>query len=404
MTENGKIKVYFLGNFRLETEKGCLTEKEIHSERIMRLLSYILLFRNKKLNQMELADVVWEDGEIGNPAGALKNLMYRLRNLMKEYLGKKEYILSGRGFYHWNPQCEVVLDAELLEEKIEKSIHEHSPEQAIEELEESMELYKGEFLETIGDTRWVFPYSAFYHNLMFKGTKKLIECCRQKGDDKKIENICEKLLLRYPEDEDLQYEMIESLRRQKKWREATEYAAQAIRHLEETMNVNPTRLKKLQENILKEKSEREEIQEIGDLRLQFDEGEAKGPLLCSIPVFKEMYHLAARKRRRWGSHSQVMLLTLKLVHGIGGVPSEEQARSFLLKKSMRKLENVLSVSLRADDIIARYSESQYILLLNECSGESAEIVSKRISEAFYRHYSGQRIHIKSEVLEIGQWM
>lgn len=203
MTENGKIKVYFLGNFRLETEKGCLTEKEIHSERIMRLLSYILLFRNKKLNQMELADVVWEDGEIGNPAGALKNLMYRLRNLMKEYLGKKEYILSGRGFYHWNPQCEVVLDAELLEEKIEKSIHEHSPEQAIEELEESMELYKGEFLETIGDTRWVFPYSAFYHNLMFKGTKKLIECCRQKGDDKKIENICEKLLLRYPEDEDL---------------------------------------------------------------------------------------------------------------------------------------------------------------------------------------------------------
>ena len=99
-----------------------------------------------------------------------------------------------------------------------------------------------------------------------------------------------------------------------------------------------------------------------------------------------------------------MLLTLKLVHGIGGVANEEQAKKFLLKKSMRKLENVLSASLRADDIIARYSESQYIVLLNECSGESAKIVAKRISDAFYRHYSGQRIHIKSEVLEIGQWM
>lgn len=404
MAEKKKIKVCFLGDFRLETEDGCLTEKEIHSERIMRLLAYILLFRNKKLSQMELADVVWEDGEIGNPAGALKNLMYRLRNLMKEYLGGEEYIYSGRGFYYWNPECEVVIDAELLEEKVEKSTHGYMLEDVIRELEASIELYKGEFLETIGDTRWVFPYSTYYHNLMFKGIKKLIECCRQKGDDEKIENICEKLLLKYPEDEDLQYEMIESLHRQKKWREATEYTEQAIRHLEETMNVNPVRLKKLQETILKEKSERKEVQKIGDLQTQFDEGQVKGPMLCSIPVFKDMYHLAVRKKRRWGSHGQVMLLTLKLVHGIGGVANEEQAKKFLLKKSMRKLENVLAASLRADDIIARYSESQYIVLLNECSGESAKIVAKRISDAFYRHYSGQRIHIKSEVLEIGQWM
>ena len=47
-----------------------------------------------------------------NRAGALKNLMYRLRNTLKKNLGEEDYILTGRGTYYWNPDIPIWLDCE----------------------------------------------------------------------------------------------------------------------------------------------------------------------------------------------------------------------------------------------------------------------------------------------------
>ena len=82
---------------------------------VSKLLVYIIFHRKKALTVQELCEVLWQEGGSDNPAGALKNLVYRLRMCLKKIWGDYEFIITGRGTYQWNPEINLEVDAEAFE-------------------------------------------------------------------------------------------------------------------------------------------------------------------------------------------------------------------------------------------------------------------------------------------------
>ena len=54
------------------------------SEKLVKLLTYLLMNHQRSLPSSELADMLWYFEDIDNPIGALKNLVYRLRALLQK--------------------------------------------------------------------------------------------------------------------------------------------------------------------------------------------------------------------------------------------------------------------------------------------------------------------------------
>ena len=57
-------------------------------------------------------------------------------------------------------------------------------------------------------------------------------------------------------------------------------------------------------------------------------------------------------------------------------------KKFLIEQGMKNLKNTLKKVLRIGDVAARYSDSQFIVLLPTCTYESSVAVAKRVTEHF----------------------
>lgn len=83
-----KIKLQLFGNFCLQSDKGTLSEDMISSNQLIRLLAYMLIYRDKVQTHQKLIEIFW-DNDSRNPKGSLKNLVYRLRNTLKVLVESK---------------------------------------------------------------------------------------------------------------------------------------------------------------------------------------------------------------------------------------------------------------------------------------------------------------------------
>ena len=80
------------GSFCLRYGEAIMGEEQLRSNKLTRILVYILMNRYSILTHQKLIEVFWED-DSRNPEGALKNAMYRLRNELK-VLGTENFICT----------------------------------------------------------------------------------------------------------------------------------------------------------------------------------------------------------------------------------------------------------------------------------------------------------------------
>ena len=117
-----ELYIQMLGEFSISSSRGKLTWEALRSDQMLRLLTYLLINRDRSVSVEELSDVLWSEKETANPAGAIKNLMYRLRTSLKA-LGEDSYILTGRGAYSWNREIPVRVDFEEFERLCTEALH-----------------------------------------------------------------------------------------------------------------------------------------------------------------------------------------------------------------------------------------------------------------------------------------
>ena len=56
-----KIKLQLFGSFSLQSDTGVLSEELLSSNQLLRLLAYILIYRDKVLTHQDLIEKFWDD-------------------------------------------------------------------------------------------------------------------------------------------------------------------------------------------------------------------------------------------------------------------------------------------------------------------------------------------------------
>lgn len=376
------LSVNTLGKFQVMDESNILNDDNIRSAMLTKLLLFMIVHREKTLTTDEIAAALWHDEEVDNPAGALKNLMYRLRNLLKKHFGDTEFITTSRGSYCWNPEVELVVDTEEFERLLENAKQtSENISKTINCYEEAIRLYQGEFMPKLADMHWVITMSTYYHSLYLSAIKGLAELYIKAEMYDELESICNEALRHDNVDEQLHYYLIYARMKKHKLKLAMESYEKACNILSRELGIRkPAKLQAIYEELLKMNKG---IQAESMDRVQEDmlEENPEGVFFCGYPVFRELYRLEARKITRIGEAEYVLLLTVKSEDGVTAVTDEIE--QFRIKKVMNGLEATIKSALRIGDVAAKYSDSQFVILLPSCSYEGGILVANRLISKFY---------------------
>lgn len=390
------IQVVMFGRFELRVDDKSMSAEDIHSDQITKLLAYILINHTKKITVQELSDILWDEEDSSNRAGALKNLMYRMRTTLRKYLGDHNFILTGRGTYCWNEEIGVQLDCEIFEKFCHKGNQLSGMEQ-LKQFEKAQELYQGSLLPILASEHWVIPLATYYHSDYLVLTKKVAHLYAEYGKAEEMEAICRKAIGLEPLDEELHYLLIVSLAKQGKNKMGIKQYTEAVDILYENLGIRPSKkLQKIYEELLKETNEQE--LDLGTIQQDLLEAtKPEGVFICEYGIFREIYRLQARQAQRLGMSVYISLLTLE-----PPVYIEKGSDEYLaaLKEGMSHVEKSLKC-LRAGDVASKYSGAQYVILLPTCTFETGKMVVERVMDKFFNRKKWGRYSIRYSLDEIG---
>lgn len=394
------LTVNMLGKFQIMDEEGVLNDDNIRSTMLTKLLVYMIIHREQILTIDEITTALWQEEEIENPAGALKNLMYRLRNLLKKYFEGTEFIITNRGSYCWNKDVDVNVDVEEFERLIEKAKKaENNIEDAIHYYEKAIALYQGDFMTKIIELHWVVTLNTYYHSLFLSSVKGLAELYVKTEAYDELEAICNEAIKYDNVDEQLHYYLILARMKRNKIKLAMESYEKACKILNDELGIRkPAKLQEIYTQLLK-MNKGTKAENIEKVQEDMTEESAEGVFFCGYPVFREIYRLEARKITRLGEAEYVLLLTMK--SGEHDKSENDQVEQFRIKNAMVRLEDILKKSLRIGDVAAKYSDTQFVILLPACTYESGMLVANRIISKFYNENAKYRnMKIKTNLEEV----
>ncbi len=390
-----KIKLQLFGKFTLINGQKILDEETLHSKKLIRLLAYIIVNRDSILSHQRLIEVFWED-ESRSPEGALKNLMYRLRMAMKDF-GEEQFICTLPGAYQWNPQIEVESDYERFEALATTARGLKITDADAERVcEEAIACFQGNISARIAEEPWLLSRTIWYQSLFMDLAKMLCEIYKNARKWDLLEKVCNQALAVDAYDEDIHCWMLESLKGQKKYKLAVSHYERAGKLFYENMGIRVSdRMQEIYQNLMHESGG-----SISDITGMIDETREherpSGAYLCEYGVFRQIYRIEARRVTRLGIAEYIMMMTMQTK---GFCLADDTAGSEI-GKAMDILEKMICESLRAGDVVARYSPTQYIILLPACSFESGTTIADRIRRNFRKHAGRYHCDVAYELAEI----
>lgn len=390
------LTVNSLGKFQITDGNVVVGDEELRSNMLSKLLLYVLLYRDKTLTIEDITTAIWQDEEIENPAGALKNLMYRLRKTLAKYFGNQDFILTNRGSYRWNPQVSVNFDIEQFDKLMNEAKQENSLEKSEVLYEQAIALYQGDFMVRLTDMHWILTLHTYYHSLCLSCVKALSEIYLKLERYENLEKICTDALKLESGDEELYCYQIEARMRCGKVNLAMESYEKAREIMEKELGVRKTTiLNKVYDELMKI-SKGGSSYNIEEIKEDIEESDPTGVFMCGYPIFKEIYHLEARKSTRSEEPENLVLLTVQARE-----IEEPAVAGFRVKQVMAGLEETIGECLRVGDVAAKYSDTQFILLLPTCTQELAMLVANRIISRLYAKNSNyKKVNVKINVEEV----
>jgi DNA-binding SARP family transcriptional activator len=362
------INVQFFSKLKLSNEEAELTQDEMHSDKLVSLLSFLIVNRHKSCTVAEIGSVLWEDDESINISGAAKNLAWRLRKLLRTKWPDTEFIQTVKGSYRWNPDIEVSLDCEQMMRFSKMADKTKDGEKKMNLLRKACALYQGRFLMDYDSERWIMPLSMYYHNNFLSISKKLAVLLEETGRFEEMERVLNRAVAEEALDESLWVLLIRAMTAEGKYFEAERIYHDTTNMIYNTLGIGPS-------DELKSAYEEKNLDVIfRDLK---EPDEAAGAFYCEYGVFKKIFELEVRRQSRPGSTIHIALITMVT----SGEKSTKEFSAFV-EAGMMRMQNAILGSLRRGDVVTRFSSTQFLIMLPGCKYEMAERVMRRIFDSF----------------------
>lgn len=370
-----------LGNFRVHHGDKLISETSHRAQRSWSLFIYLVINRSRSITPEELLRNIWaESDELKNPEQALRTSIYRLRqifNIESPSGTQGMMILSSQGRYRWNyAQC--WLDIEEFERKclLGSQLAYEDPKRAIVFLKEALILYKGTFLSGFENISWIEPYRNHFRRLYIESVARLISLLKAKRQFAGIIRICEKAALLEPFEEGLHLSLMEALLEEGKNGLALahyEYVT-SLYYREMSVKPSPAMRSIYRRLMLNHESVERDLNIISDQLRERDATD--GAFQCDADIFRCLYKLEERKMRRDGDPAFLVLFTL-------ANPGHNLLEQHKLATPMQHLNELLIRNLRQGDVICRWNEAQFLVLLQKMEYEQAKMIIQRIKQKFH---------------------
>lgn len=389
-----KLKMQLFGSFKLDNGEAVLGEENLRSNKPVRLLVYLLLNREHTLTHRQLIEVFWE-GDAKNPKGALKTLMYRIRNELK-VLGDEKFICTFPGAYRWNPEIEIEADFEQFEKMasdLRKTVDVAEKEKLCRKI---ISFYKGNVSAKVADESWMLPKVIWYQSIYMDTVKRLCNILKDEKKWEEVELICNHAMNVDSLDEDIHCLLITALHSQKKYDQALSQFEKANRLFYENMGIqSPEKLQKVFQVMMSETGKK--MTDIGKLIDEAKEKEApERVFFCNYQIFRQIYRMEIRRVERIGIAEFIVLFTLRRSNNIWRGANIDRG----MIEGMDILEHSIGNLLRVGDVASKYSPTQFIVLLPACSYEAGIKVAERIQKNFQNNIGNKRLELKYELAEL----
>lgn len=357
-----------------EIEKGQTKNRVIPEKtgkKALSFLQYLIVNHARNISSEELIEQFWSEKGSSDPANALKNMLFKTRNLLKNmYPEQKNLILTLQGCYAWNPEVQVRLDTEEFEQACLKA-RKQTGKDYLDTLLRAVNLYRGDFLSG-NDSDWAVSLRRYYQTLYLDVCKMVLPLLQEQERWTEMIGICEQASgVDFGSDTFIVYQM---------------QALISMGHPERAVEAYQVFREMLWEEFEIEPAEQvEQIHTLADSMCQNNisgldilklvaEGEAENhAFFCTFGVFQSIVALERRHLARYGFCSSLVIVSL----GNKVTPSTDA----------RRLERILLEGLRTGDPVARLDAGSYILMLTGANEENAQAVMERIDRMFHKVYS-----------------
>lgn len=381
-----KLKIAMFGEFSVSYNDNTISEHSKRSKKLWLLLQYLAVHHGRAIAQPELIDILSGEDEGANPASALKTQIHRLRDILSELKCEKPIIVCINGAYCINPEIETEIDVEVFEKSFKDAGNTDNPAEKLKLILEAINLYSGDFLSKSAYESWVVSLNTYYRSIYGKAVHMAIELLFASGKLHDIIAICSKATAINPYDEFVHYSHIKALAELGEQESAKKQYDIVTSLMMNKFGITPSKeLMELYDTAIKtKKSVQTDIEAvISDLA---DNIPVTGAFFCEYQIFKHLYQLEIRDAQRTGASINVCLLTVS--DSNNELPSQNP-----LNKAMQRLQDCVSRSLRGSDIFARYSVSQFVVMLLNTNEQTGEIIMKRIEKAFRRENTNKDIEL-----------
>jgi len=348
------------------------------SSKAWKLFKYLVSQKGNRVQQADLIEVLWPEEDCSDPQHALRTMVYRLRSSLngRFTLGEKELISTSQGSYMLDPTA-CWVDVEEFETlcTYAQSYKEGKPGRAIQLYQQALSLYQGEYLPECQE-EWVIPLRAYYRNLYVKSVLSLSELLQQNQNHQEIINICQKAVIMAPFEENLHYVYMDALIQEGKLDEAREHYQFVEVHFQQKLGDKPSsELQRLyQQTQLQETEPQKELQLIRQYLSEDKDNNKEGAFFCNPENFRLFYQLEVRRQERNQLPGVLCLVYLK--------KSAVLEKECLASETVKTLKDVLLQNLRKGDVVCRWNEFQFMVLLHGCDVEGARTVIRRIKQCY----------------------
>ena len=380
MEETKTIHFELLGSFSCREARDG-EKKNRSGRKAMSFLQYMIVNHTRNISSEELIRQFWAE-QSNDPANALKNMVFKVRGMLKEMFPDQENLLvTLPGCYAWNPAVRLELDSEQLEQNC-LALRKHSGELYLEKLLVSIALYKGDFLSG-NDSDWAISLRRYYQTLYLDLCKMTLPLLQKQERWTEVISICEQAgMVDLSGDTFIVYQMQALISMGH-----PERAVQVYRSFRELLwqefEIGPAeqveQIYMLAESMCKNNGYGQDI-----LKLVAEGGlDGSRAFFCTFSVFQSIVALEKRHLSRTGEKSSLAIVSL----GNKVTPTTDA----------RRLERILLEGLRTGDPVARLDAGSYILMLTGATVENARMVMDRLDRTFHKIYSHSKACISFRV-------
>ena len=371
------LQVKTLGGLCVKAGDRILLEQGARINKPWELLAFLLLNMDEPITNERICEALWEDGEVENPAGALKNAVYSLRKNLAEAGLPAACIIKRNREYCWDPGTPVQLDVQALNAIYRQGCSEKEPKRQLEFCRAFLDRYSGDFLPSLAGRRWVLPKASA---LSQKYLSAVLRACdlllaeNQRGSAQEVVDICGRALLLEPLSEEIYLRHFSALKQlNMKTTILSHYPIIANMFLDKTGEAPGPELQSIFRWAGEGANAVDDIHQIQkDLdEAARDERPIRGAYFCPYEAFKHMYHMMVCSAARLDNTVVLLLVGLQ---STGGQAMSKQENA----QVMLQLRGIIENTLRKGDVFSRYSRDQYVLMLLVRHPGDSGVVAERL--------------------------